>query len=66
VKCLSGAPLEGSPLALPTNDRLGWNGLPGTNTLAYYKKQYNTAVKSFIGLALESKVMKLGEILLVS
>ncbi len=22
--------------ALPTNIRLGWKGLPGTNTLAYY------------------------------
>jgi hypothetical protein len=26
----------GSP-ALLTNIRLGWKGLPGTNTLAYYK-----------------------------
>jgi hypothetical protein len=24
-------------LALPTNTRLGWKGLPGANTLAYYK-----------------------------
>ncbi len=24
-------------LALHTNIRLGWEGLPGTNTLAYYK-----------------------------
>jgi len=23
-------------LALPTNTRLGWGGLPGTNILAYY------------------------------
>jgi len=37
-------------LALPTNTRLGWKGLPGTNTLAYYKsvnygrnKFYDTA-----------------------
>jgi len=22
--------------ALPANTRLGWKGLPGTNTLAYY------------------------------
>jgi hypothetical protein len=24
---------------LPANTRLGWKGLPGTNTLAYYKNQ---------------------------
>jgi hypothetical protein len=24
-------------LALPTNIRLGWKGLPGTNTLSYYE-----------------------------
>jgi hypothetical protein len=29
----SGAPLKGRP----TNIRLGWKGLPGTNTLAYYE-----------------------------
>jgi hypothetical protein len=23
---------------LPTNNRPGWKGLPGANTLAYYKK----------------------------
>jgi hypothetical protein len=26
----------GRPLALPTNVRLGWKGLPRINTLAYY------------------------------
>jgi len=36
-KHLSGAPLYGRPLPLPTNTRLGWTGLPGTNTLAYYE-----------------------------
>jgi hypothetical protein len=36
MKNLSGAPLWGRFLALPTNNTLGWNGLPGTNTLAYY------------------------------
>jgi len=25
-------------LALPTNIRLGWKGLPGTNALAYFEK----------------------------
>jgi hypothetical protein len=29
VKQLTGAPLLGRPLALPTNTRLGWKGLPG-------------------------------------
>jgi len=28
-------PLYGRLLALPTNTRQGWKGLPGTNTLAY-------------------------------
>ncbi len=29
----------GQTLVLPTNIRLGWKGLPGINTLAYYKNQ---------------------------
>jgi len=29
---------------------LGWKGLPGTNTLAYYEKVQLTAVRSFITL----------------
>jgi hypothetical protein len=37
VKPLSGAPLWGRLLALLTNVRLGWKGLPGTNTLVYYE-----------------------------
>jgi hypothetical protein len=32
---LSDAPLYGKLLVVPTNTRLGWKGLPGTNTLAY-------------------------------
>jgi len=32
---LSDAPLLGRLLALPTNNRLSWRGLAGTNTLAY-------------------------------
>jgi hypothetical protein len=39
VKQLSGAPLEGRLLALKTNLRLDRKGLPGTNTLAYYKHE---------------------------
>ncbi len=38
-------------LASPTNIRLGWKGMPGTNTLAYYGKASLTAVKRFITLA---------------
>jgi hypothetical protein len=37
IKDLSGAPLQGSLLGLPTNKRLGWKGLPWTNTLAFSK-----------------------------
>jgi len=36
VENLNGASL-GQALALSENIRLGWKGLPGTNTLAYYK-----------------------------
>jgi hypothetical protein len=35
-------------LASPTIIRLGWKGLPGTNTLAYYENPQITAVKKFI------------------
>ncbi len=37
VKHLSGAPLQGRLLALPTSNRLGWKSLPGTNIIAYYE-----------------------------
>jgi hypothetical protein len=47
---LKGASLAWA-LALPANNRLGWKGLPRTNTLVYYEKLQITAVKSFIGLA---------------
>jgi hypothetical protein len=36
--------------ALPTNIRLGWKGMPGTNTLAHYEHSYIMAAKSFITL----------------
>jgi len=32
--------------ALPTNIRLGWKGLPGTNVLAYYEN-YKLILKIF-------------------
>ncbi len=47
-KNLSGAPLSVRLLGLPTNNKLGWKSLPGTNTLAYYEKAQLTAGKSFI------------------
>ncbi len=37
LKHLSGAPYYGRFTALPTNIRLGWKGLAGTNSVAYYK-----------------------------
>jgi len=37
VKQISGEPLKGWLLALSTNIRLGWKGLPGSNIPAYYK-----------------------------
>ncbi len=42
----------GEALAIPANTRLGWKGLPGTDTLAYYENLLITAVKSFIVQAL--------------
>ncbi len=38
-----------SKLALLTNNRLVWKGLPGTNTLAYYGHLYITAIKVLYG-----------------
>jgi len=35
VKHLSGAPLYGRLLALPSNIAIGWKGLLGTKTLAF-------------------------------
>jgi len=37
VVYLAGVPL-GFLLVLPTNIRLGWKGLPRTNTLTYHEK----------------------------
>ncbi len=33
---------------LPANIRLGWKGLAGTKTIAYYENSYITAVKCLI------------------
>ncbi len=37
-------------MVLQTNIRLGWKGLPGTNTLADFEHSYMKEVKSFITL----------------
>jgi hypothetical protein len=50
VEHLSGTLLLGRLLTLSTNLRLGWKGLTGTNTLAYYKHSLIAVVKSFITL----------------
>jgi hypothetical protein len=47
VEHLKGASLRQAP-ALTANIRLGWKGLAGTNTRAYYKNLYITTVKVFI------------------
>jgi len=53
------SPLEGSFLTLPTNIRLGWKILPGTNTLAYLKKLLIMGVKCFISSSPGVYVLKL-------
>jgi hypothetical protein len=50
VKHLSGAQFKWRLLALPENIRLSWNGLAGTNPLAYYRNLQLKEVKSFITL----------------
>ena len=50
LKNLSDAPLWGRLLALLTNNRLSWKGLPGTNT-SLLRKCVNRRQKSFITLA---------------
>ncbi len=45
---VKGSSLYGRLLALPTNIKLGCEGLPATNTLAYYKNSQITDVKSFV------------------
>ncbi len=46
-KHLSGAPLEGRPLALPTNIKLGWKSLPVTNTFILIRKSVNYGCNEF-------------------
>jgi hypothetical protein len=60
VEQLIGASLS-LALALLENILLSWKGLPGTNTLAYYKHSQITAVKSFItmGISVDDNAIKL-------
>jgi hypothetical protein len=50
-----------SALALLENIGFGWEGMPGTNTLAYYKHSKITTVKSFIamGISVDDNAIKL-------
>ncbi len=59
MKLLSGAPLTGRLLILPTNIRLGWKALPGTNTVAYHEHLSTTAIISFKILGPGADVVKL-------
>jgi len=44
---------------LPTNNGLDWKGLPGTNTLADYKKVYNIGACSMTSEGVKTlKVLK--------
>jgi len=47
---------SGRLLALPTNIRLGWKSLPGTNPLAYSENLELTSVKRFITLATDEDI----------
>jgi hypothetical protein len=53
MRHLSVASFYGKLLALHTNIRKGWKGLPRTNTLAYYENLEIEEEKSFITLAPE-------------
>ena len=46
---LKGASLDLAP-ALLANSSLGWKGLPGTNTLAFYEKFVNYGQKKFYNI----------------
>jgi hypothetical protein len=51
VKLLSDAPLFGRLLALPTNIRLDWKSLPGTNTPVFYENSQISDKKVLYHLA---------------
>jgi hypothetical protein len=49
VELLKGPSLRWAGATL-TNIRMGWKGLPGTNTLAYYEHSEIAGMKGFITL----------------
>jgi hypothetical protein len=51
----------GKALALLSNIRHGWKGMPGTSTLAYYEQFKITHEKSFITLVPGVSIIKLFE-----
>ncbi len=57
MELLSGATFKCRPMSLITSIRLGWKGLPGTSTLAYYENLFIMVVKRFIGLDSRSNIL---------
>jgi hypothetical protein len=55
VKHLSSAAVYYRLLVLQTDIRIGWKGLPRTNTIAYYEYSQITAVKSLINFKSRSQ-----------
>jgi len=53
--------LTRSSPALTANSRLGWRGLPGTNTLAYCEHSRITSVKSFVSLDPDGEEIEMKE-----
>jgi hypothetical protein len=51
---------------VPTNNMIGWEGMRGTNTLAYYGHSKITAVKSFITLGPRACNIKLLRIIIAA
>jgi hypothetical protein len=47
MKYFSGTPLLSRLMALATNTKLGWKGLPKANTLAYYEHSKIADIKTF-------------------
>jgi hypothetical protein len=45
-------------LALPTNNRLGWKALPGTNTLAYWELFVKYGHKMFYNFGPRCQIKK--------
>jgi hypothetical protein len=45
-------------MALPTNNKLGLNSLPGTNSLTFYEDSQITDGKSFITLGPGANIIK--------